>query len=59
MFDENESYKAEIASLMNDMQKMMIDYEEKVQEYETEKKHFDKKVKNAYHEANLNTTRTE
>lgn len=58
-FEENELCKAEIASLKDDMQKMVIDYEEKIHEYEIAKKCFDEKVKNAYHEANLNATRTE
>lgn len=53
MIEENESYKAEIVSLIDQMDKMVIDYNDKVQEYESEKQLFDTQVKNAYQSANL------
>lgn len=56
MSDENESFKAEIISIDNQMKIMDIDYDEKVKDYNKEKEHYDELIKNAYQKADLNKT---
>lgn len=59
MSEENEAYKMEKASLINRMENMAIDYEEKVREYDRVKKHYEEQVENVYREADFYKVRTE
>lgn len=53
MTEENESYKTEIASLMNQMENIAIDYDQTVREYEADKKLYDERLRNARREADI------
>lgn len=59
MSEENEAYKMEKASLINRIENMAIDYEEKVREYDRVKKHYEEQVENVYGEADFYKVRTE
>jgi len=59
MFEENESCLAEISSLNDEIDKMVIDHKDKVQEYEIKKHQFDERVVKIYQEAQLNKVRIE
>lgn len=56
---ENESCLAEIESLNDEIDKMVIDHKDKVQEYEKKKIQFDERVVKVYREAQLNKVRIE
>lgn len=53
IIEENESYKVEIKSLVDQMEKMTTDYNEKIQELENEKQIYETQVTNAYQSANM------
>ncbi|CAH1731420.1 unnamed protein product [Aphis gossypii] len=59
MSEENESCLAEIKSLNDEIDKMVIDHKDKVQEYKTKKIQFDERVVKVYREAQLNKVRIE
>ncbi|VVC45818.1 Hypothetical protein CINCED_3A002857 [Cinara cedri] len=59
MSEETELNKTDIALLEDKIQKNIIEYDEKVLEYEKEKKYYDNQVKNAYREANFYRARIE
>lgn len=59
MTEENESYKTEIALLMDQMENMAIDYDQTVREYEADKKLYDERLKNARQEADINKIQIE
>jgi len=54
MSEENESCVAEIKSLNDEIENMVINHKDKVQEYEIKKIQFDEKVEQLYREAQLN-----
>lgn len=53
MTEENESYKTEIALLKDQMENMVIDYDQTVREYEADKKLYDERLRNARQEADI------
>jgi len=59
MSEENESCLAEIESLNDEIDKMVIDHKDKVQEYKIKKIQFDERVVKVYREAQLNKVRIE
>jgi len=52
MSEEIELFKLEKVSMIDKMNKMDIDYQEKVREYEKEKELYNAKIKIAYRSAN-------
>jgi len=59
MSEQNKSCITEIESINKEIERMAIDYKDKVQEYELKKKHFQERVVKVYQEAQLNKVRIE
>lgn len=57
--NENESYEEEITYIMDAMNKMKIDYDKKVREYEKEKKFYAESNAKLYELANSNKVQLE